>query len=86
MAPDYFIDPDGSRWEVQEGPFTPFAEAFRSHAIKRQWGVASKHRDGAGLEGLPPLYSLREKLVALRKDPKSRGFASTLLLQPSGLG
>ena len=78
MAPDFFIDPDGGKWEVQEGPLTPFAEAFQSHAIRRQWWVASKHRDGAGLEGMPSLYSLRKKLVALRKDPKSRGFAGML--------
>ena len=78
MAPDYFVDPDGGRWEIQEGPLTPFAEAFRYHAIRRQWTVASKHRDGAGLEGMPSLYSLRKRLVKLRKDPKSRGFAGML--------
>ena len=56
IALDYFVDPDGGRWGVQEGPPTPFAEAFKSHAIRRQWTVASKHRDGAGLEGVPSLY------------------------------
>ena len=66
------------RWEVQEGPLTPFAEAFTLHAIRRQWIVASKHRDGAGPEGVPSLCSLRKKLAALRKDPKSRGFAGML--------
>ena len=78
MAPDYFVDPDGGRWEVQEGALTVFAEAFKSHAIRGQWTVASKHRDGAGLGGVPSLYSLRKKLVTLRKDPKSRGFAGML--------
>ena len=78
MALDYFVGPDGGRWEVQEEPLTPFAEAFKSHAIKRQWTVASKRRDGAGLEGVPSLYPLRKKLAALRKDPKPRGFAGML--------
>ena len=89
VAPDYFIGPDGGRWEVQEGPLTPFAEAFKSHAIRRQWGVAPKHSDGAGLEGMPPFYSLRKKFVALGRIPSPEALLaclSTLLLQPSGLG
>ena len=34
VAPDFFVGPDGGRWEVQEGPLIPFAEAFKSHAIR----------------------------------------------------
>ena len=51
---------------------------MKSHAIKRQLTVASKHRDGAGLDGVPSLYLLRKRLATLRKDPRSRGFAGML--------
>lgn len=78
MAPDYFVDPEGGRWQIQQGPLTPFADAFRAHAARKQWAVASKHRDGRGLEGVPSMYSLRKRLALLRKDPKSRGYAGML--------
>ncbi len=48
MAPDFFLDPEGGRWQLQDGALTPFVEAFKSFAARRQWAVASAHKDGRG--------------------------------------
>ena len=54
-----FLDLEGGRWQLQEGALTPFVEAFKLFAARKQWTIAAAHRDGKGLEGPPPLYALR---------------------------
>ena len=69
-APDVWFDPQGQRWQCEEGKeinVQEIVDAITEHIKSRIWSKAAKHRNGKGMEGGIDATVVRKHLADLDK-------------------